>query len=48
MACDLARLNQPIILVEHNVRQAADKQGLIDSRDPDAFKYTITAREVTA
>jgi transglutaminase-like putative cysteine protease len=28
--------------------QAADKQGLIDSLDPDAFKYTITAREVTA
>jgi transglutaminase-like putative cysteine protease len=28
--------------------QAADKQGLIDSLDPEAFKYTITAREVTA
>lgn len=28
--------------------QAADKQGLIDSLDPEAFKYTITARELTA
>jgi transglutaminase-like putative cysteine protease len=28
--------------------QAADQQGLIDSLDPEAFKYTITAREVTA
>ena len=28
--------------------QAADKQGLIDSLDPDAFKYTITAREITS
>ena len=28
--------------------QAADKQGLIDSLDPDAFKYTITAKELTA
>jgi transglutaminase-like putative cysteine protease len=28
--------------------QAADKQGLIDPLDPEAFKYTITAREVTA
>jgi transglutaminase-like putative cysteine protease len=28
--------------------QAADKQGLIDPLDPEAFKYLITAREVTA
>lgn len=28
--------------------QAADKQGLIDSLDPDAFKYTIKARELVA
>jgi transglutaminase-like putative cysteine protease len=28
--------------------QAADRQGLIDSLDPDAFKYTITAKEVAA
>jgi len=28
--------------------QAADKQGLIDSLDPEAFKYTITAKELTA
>jgi transglutaminase-like putative cysteine protease len=28
--------------------QAADKSGLIDSLDPDAFKYKITAREMTA
>ena len=28
--------------------QAADKQGLIDSLDSDAFKYTITARELTS
>ena len=28
--------------------QAADKQGLIDSLDPDAFKYTITAKELTS
>ena len=28
--------------------QAENKQGLIDSLDPDAFKYTITARELTA
>lgn len=28
--------------------QAADKQGLIDSLDPDAFKYTITAKELVA
>jgi hypothetical protein len=28
--------------------QAADQQGLIDSLDPETFKYTITACEVTA
>ncbi len=28
--------------------QAADKSGLVDPLDPDAFKYTITARELTA
>jgi len=28
--------------------QAADKSGLIDSLDPDAFKYKITARELIA
>jgi hypothetical protein len=28
--------------------QAADKQGLIDPLDPDAFKYTITAKELTS
>jgi transglutaminase-like putative cysteine protease len=28
--------------------QAADKSGLVDSLDPDAFKYKITARELTA
>jgi transglutaminase-like putative cysteine protease len=28
--------------------QAADKTGLLDSLDPDAFKYKITARELTA
>ncbi|HLG44705.1 MAG TPA: transglutaminase domain-containing protein [Reyranella sp.] len=28
--------------------QAADKQGLIDSLDAEAFKYTITAKELTA
>jgi len=28
--------------------QAADKQGLIDSLDPEAFKYTITAKELTS
>ncbi len=28
--------------------QAEDKSGLVDPYDPDAFKYTITAREVTA
>jgi len=28
--------------------QAADKQGLIDALDPDAFKYTITAKELMA
>lgn len=28
--------------------QAAGKQGLIDPLDPEAFKYTITAREVAA
>ena len=28
--------------------QAADKSGLIDSLDPDAFKYKIVARELTA
>ena len=28
--------------------QAADKQGAVDPLDPDAFKYTITARELTA
>jgi len=28
--------------------QAADKAGLVDSLDPDAFKYKITARELTA
>jgi transglutaminase-like putative cysteine protease len=27
--------------------QAEDKQGPVDPLDPDAFKYTITAREVT-
>jgi transglutaminase-like putative cysteine protease len=27
--------------------QAADKSGLVDPLDPDAFKYTITARELT-
>lgn len=28
--------------------QAADKQGLIDPLDPEAFKYTITAKELTS
>jgi transglutaminase-like putative cysteine protease len=28
--------------------QAADKSGLVDPLDPDAFKYKITARELTA
>jgi len=28
--------------------QAEDKQGAVDPLDPDAFKYTITARELTA
>jgi len=28
--------------------QAADKQGLVDSLDSDAFKYTITAKELTS
>ena len=28
--------------------QAEDKTGLVDPYDPDAFKYTITARELTA
>jgi len=28
--------------------QAADKQGLIDSLDPEAFKYTITAKALTS
>jgi transglutaminase-like putative cysteine protease len=28
--------------------QAADKSGLVDSLDPDAFKYKITARELTS
>ena len=28
--------------------QAADKSGLVDPLDPDAFKYTIIARELTA
>jgi hypothetical protein len=27
--------------------QAEDKQGPVDPLDPDAFKYTITAREVS-
>jgi len=28
--------------------QAEDKQGAVDPLDPDAFRYTITARELTA
>ncbi len=28
--------------------QAVDKSGLVDSLDPDAFKYKITARELTS
>jgi transglutaminase-like putative cysteine protease len=28
--------------------QAEDKSGLVDPYDPDAFKYTITARELTS
>jgi len=28
--------------------QAVDKSGLVDPLDPDAFKYSITARELTA
>jgi transglutaminase-like putative cysteine protease len=28
--------------------QAVDKSGLVDALDPDAFKYKITARELTA
>ena len=34
----------PFLMYPH----AADKQGLLDPLDPDAFKYTITARELTA
>jgi transglutaminase-like putative cysteine protease len=36
--------------VAHDVMypQAADKSGLVDPLDPDAFKYKITARELTA
>jgi len=28
--------------------QAEDNSGAVDPLDPDAFKYTITARELTA